>query len=163
MPQIVIVDFSITVMYITYIGFLFFLSSQKAHSQTAELLSSLSEPFEEEEDEFSSAKRTTKLKYGHLEHTHLDDDYVKGSIWPKPQHETKEDVIYCVNAQEFQFILSDQLKESVILQQATKRYKKLVFPKSGVEQSQDNGVESLEIKVKNDNAVLNFDMDEYCK
>lgn len=138
---------------------LLFLQRVECYPET----SLLSEPFADERDEFNPVKRTTKLKFGKLEHTPLDDDYVKGSIWPKPQHEDRTaNVNFFINEDDFKIVISGEGRSSGILKSATERYKKLIFPKPATK-SNRNDIKSLEIVVKTKKESLSFDMDESCK
>ena len=122
----------------------------------------LSEPFTDKKEQVNWEKRTTKLKYGELEHTHLDDDYVKGSIWPKPQVENRQMVDFSISPEDFELTTAGAGKNSDILKSAIERYKELVFPKSVTDSADKSPIKSLEITVKTNNENLNFDMDEYC-
>ena len=124
---------------------------------------SLSEPFEAEIDEFDQQKRTTKLKYGKLEHTPLDDNYVKGSIWPKPQEEHREDDYYFVDHVNFKFSANGAGKDSEILKSALKRYKGLLFPKKEGEQASGKVIRELVVNVKTKQENLDINMDESCE
>ncbi|XP_065050975.1 beta-hexosaminidase subunit beta-like [Rhopilema esculentum] len=121
---------------------------------------SLSEPFEREVDEFDQQKRTTKLKYGKLEHTPLDDNYVKGSIWPKPQEEHREDDYFFVDHVNFKFSANGAGKDSEILKSALKRYKGLLFPKKEGEQASGKVIRELVVNVKTKQENLDINMDE---
>lgn len=66
------------------------------------------------------------------------EDYVKGSVWPKPQGETPNGEVYSLSPQNFKFTITGQ--SSDVLQDAISRYKKLTFPDS------DDGDSSCERK-----------------
>ena len=123
----------------------------------------LSVPVDEEEEESDLEKRSNKLKYGELEHTHLDDDYVKGSLWPKPQVEHKQHTNFSITPEDFKFTTSGAGKESKIIKSAIERYKKLTFPEPAFECEDQNCMKSLDISIKEKNEDLHFDMDEFCK
>ena len=123
----------------------------------------LSDPIDEERDESDLHKRSNKLKYGKLEHTHLDDDYVKGSLWPLPQEEIREQVSLVLNQENFKFTASGDGKNSKILKSAIDRYKNLTFPEPGLNSEDSNMIKSVDINVKTKKEDLHFDMDESCK
>ena len=122
-----------------------------------------SDSIDEEIDDSDWEKRSSKLKYGELEHTHLDDDYVKGSIWPKPQEEIKENANFSINPEVFNFTTSGNGEHSNILKSAIERYKELTFPKSGLKSVDLNTITSLNIHVKKKREELGFGMDEGCE
>ncbi len=121
----------------------------------------LSEPNGEKEPESMIAyRRTTKLKYGHLEGVHLDKNYVKGSLWPKPYEETREDVYFELDCKAFKFNAVG--KNSDILRSALKRYRRIVFPKT-TDVGQGTLIKELDVNVKTEKAELSMGMDESCK
>eukprot|EP00794_Sanderia_malayensis_P016573 gene16573-18258_t len=105
-------------------------------------------------------KRTTKLKYGELEHVQLDDDYVKGSLWPKPQEEHPEDVYFSIDHSNFKFRATG--KTSNILSSAFERYRSLTFPKTtnAAGNHEHSVIIGLEVNVRTEEAELKLDMDE---
>ena len=124
---------------------------------------SVSEPLEAPQEEFQHQTRTTKLKYGELEHTPLDNNYVRGSIWPKPQEEHREDVYYYVDNTNFEFTASGDGGQSQILKSAFSRYKKITFPKSHGGAASENVIQGLDVKVETKQKNLDINMDESCK
>lgn len=124
---------------------------------------SISEPLEAPEEEFQHHTRTTKLKYGELEHTPLDNNYVRGSIWPKPQEEKREEIYYYVDNTNFEFTASGDGGQSQILKSAFSRYKKITFPKSHGGAASENVIQGLEVKVETKQKNLDINMDESCK
>lgn len=54
------------------------------------------------------------------------EDYVKGSVWPKPQGETQNGSVYSLSSETFKFSITAQ--SSDVLEDAIKRYKQLTFP-----------------------------------
>lgn len=121
----------------------------------------LSVPVDEEEEDSGFEKRSNKLKYSELEHTHLDDDYVKGSLWPKPQEEHKQRATFSFSPEDFTFTTSGAGKDSKVIKSAIERYKKITFPKSALKCEHPSCVKSLEILIRKKNEDLHFDMDEF--
>lgn len=93
----------------------------------------------------------------------LAEDYVKGSIWPKPQGQTPTGVKFSLLPKSFSFSIKG--KSSDVLTDAVKRYMKLTFPDSGVTTKDDKLAEitSLEINVVNDYKPITLESDESCK
>jgi len=109
---------------------------------------SLSEPWNEEQEE-EEWKRTAI-------------DYVKGSIWPKPQVCNTTGKVYSLASNEFSF---EPIGErSDVLTEALRRYEGLVFPdpnekpKEGLSQ-----ITKLSVKVEEKYAPLTIESDESCK
>ena len=57
---------------------------------------------------------------------HIGKDYVHGSVWPKPQQESRGEEFYTLNPKDFSFHAVG--KKSDILTDALKRYPPLIFP-----------------------------------
>ena len=103
------------------------------------------------------------------------EDYVKGSVWPKPQGETPDGEVYSLSPQNFKFTITGQ--SSDVLQDAISRYKKLTFPDSdGGDSSCESSCErkkakaqglseitQLTVKVINKYENLTLESDESCK
>lgn len=109
---------------------------------------SLSEPWTGEVDE-GEWKRTVT-------------DYVKGSIWPKPQVYNATGKVYSLASNEFSFDSTG--KKSDVLKEALTRYMGLVFPdaneklKEGLPQ-----ITKLSVKVQEKYAPQSLESDESCK
>ena len=66
------------------------------------------------------------------EHTYLDYSYEKGSVWPQPKHEQRDEFKkYTVDPKRFEFESKSRVDD--ILQNAFNRYKDLTFPNKSVE------------------------------
>lgn len=91
------------------------------------------------------------------------DDYVTGSIWPKPQVENPSGVIFSLSPKAFTFQING--KTSDVLSQAVERYKTLVFPDSNVVKTASNldAIESLEIVVVTNYSNMTIESDESCE
>ena len=89
-------------------------------------------------------------------------DYVKGSIWPKPQDEMPDGVVYTLTPTQFSFNAVGQTSD--VLEDAIARYKNLTFPDSvkttkiGYKQ-----ITGLDINVIDKYEPLSLDSDESCK
>ncbi|XP_022792625.1 beta-hexosaminidase subunit beta-like [Stylophora pistillata] len=117
----------------------------------------------------SSFKRVARLSdplaYGGLgwELQELQvEDYVKGSVWPKPQGETPSGAVYKLAPGNFQFSITGE--SSDVLQEAVKRYKVLTFP-DNVSESKKNfsQITKLTVDVLKDYENLTLDSDESYK
>ena len=108
---------------------------------------SLSEPWNEEEEE---------------EWVRTSIDYVRGSIWPKPQSYNASGKVYTLTSSEFSFDSTGETSD--VLKEAFKRYRGLAFPdpsekpKAGLPQ-----ITQLSVKVEEKYAPLSLDSDESCK
>lgn len=96
------------------------------------------------------------------------EDYVKGSVWPKPQGETPNGEVYSLSPQNFKFTITGQ--SSDVLEDAISRYKQLTFPNSdsscmrNTAKAQDSsGITQLTVKVINKYENLTLETDESCK
>ena len=103
------------------------------------------------------------------------EDYVKGSVWPKPQGETPNGEVYSLSPQNFKFTITGQ--SSDVLQDAISRYKKLTFPDSDdgdssresscerkkAEAQGSSEITQLTVKVINKYENLTLESDESCK
>lgn len=89
-------------------------------------------------------------------------DYVKGSIWPKPQLYNTSGNVYSLTSNEFSFESTGE--SSDVLTEALARYKGLVFPdsnekpKAGLPQ-----ITKLTVKVEEKYAPQSLESDESCK
>lgn len=89
-------------------------------------------------------------------------DYVKGSIWPKPQLYNASGNVYSLTSNEFSFESTGE--SSDVLTEALARYKGLVFPdssekpKAGLPQ-----ITKLSVKVEEKYAPQSLESDESCK
>ena len=107
---------------------------------------SLSEPWNEEE----------------VEWVRTSIDYVRGSIWPKPQSYNASGKVYTLTPSEFSFDSTGETSD--VLKEAFTRYSDLVFPdpsekpKAGLPQ-----ITRLSVKVEEKYAPLSLDSDESCK
>ena len=94
----------------------------------------------------------------------IDENYVKGSIWPKPQFEYREDFFYFVDSVNFQFTTNSNGGFLRILKSAFQRYGKITFPKTVVEEMPYGLVlNNLDVVVENNRTSLDINMDERCK
>lgn len=99
------------------------------------------------------------------------EDYVKGSVWPKPQGETPNGEVYSLSPQTFKFTITGQ--SSDVLQDAISRYKQLTFPDSDDGDSScerkkakaqgSSEIAQLTVKVINKYENLTLETDESCK
>lgn len=99
------------------------------------------------------------------------EDYVKGSVWPKPQGETPNGEVYFLSPQNFKFTITGQ--SSDVLQDAISRYKQLTFPDSDGGDSScerkkakaqgSSEITQLTVKVINKYENLTLETDESCK
>ena len=89
-------------------------------------------------------------------------DYVKGSVWPKPQGETPNGAVYALSPENFKFTIVGQ--SSDVLEQALIRYKGLTFP-DDVRETKKNlaQITELSINVINKYENLTLESDESCK
>lgn len=106
------------------------------------------------------------------EFTDLGSEYVRGSIWPKPQSEVRSATTkYHILPEKFQFdiaLAKGQTKDGNydVLNSAVNRYHALTFPskntcKETIEDDEDNkSITKLKIKVKDFDEPLGQDMDE---
>lgn len=89
-------------------------------------------------------------------------DYVKGSIWPKPQVYNATKIIYSLIPSEFSFASIGETSD--VLREALSRYKSLVFPdpneklKAGLQQ-----ITKLSVKVEEKYAPQSIRSDESCE
>ena len=90
------------------------------------------------------------------------EDYVKGSVWPKPQVESPTGAVFKLTPQNFKFVITGQ--SCNVLEEAIKRYKPLTFP-DNVDESKKNlsEVTQLSIKVIDKCEKLTLESDESCK
>ena len=90
------------------------------------------------------------------------EDYVKGSVWPKPQGETPSGAVYALSSQNFKFTIVGQ--SSDVLEQAVTRYTELTFPDK-VSETKRNlpQITQLNINVINKYENLTLESDESCK
>ena len=90
------------------------------------------------------------------------EDYVKGSVWPKPQGETTNGAVYALSPENFKFTIVGQ--SSDVLVEAVKRYKELTFPDE-VRETKKNlaQITELSINVINKYENLTLESDESCK
>lgn len=89
-------------------------------------------------------------------------DYVKGSVWPKPQGETPNGAVYALSSENFKFTIVGQ--SSDVLEQAVTRYKGLTFPDDARETKKNLAqITELSINVINKYENLTLESDESCK
>ena len=90
------------------------------------------------------------------------EDYVKGSVWPKPQGETPSGAVYKLTPENFQFSITGE--SSDVLKEAVERYKVLTFP-DNVSASKKNlsQITKLTVDVVDKYENLTLDSDESCK
>ena len=93
-------------------------------------------------------------------------DYVKGSVWPKPQALTQADGMeFSLDPSKFQFVSVGE--SSDVLTEALERYKKITFP---LEVNEPMGacsqglqeISTLSVKVLKPYANLSLESDESC-
>ena len=90
------------------------------------------------------------------------EDYVKGSLWPKPQGETPNGAVYSLSPQNFKFTIVGQ--SSDVLEDAVARYKQLTFPDDVSETKKDlSEITQLNINIINKYENLTLETDESCK
>lgn len=91
-----------------------------------------------------------------------NDDYVTGSIWPKPQSDSPTGEMFTLASNNFQFETVGQ--DSDVLKAALVRYMNLTFPdvvnktKAGL-----NEIVKLAVNVINKYEPLTLETDESCK
>ena len=96
------------------------------------------------------------------EWTRTVTDYVKGSIWPKPQVYNATGKVYSLASSEFSFDSTGE--QSDVLKEALTRYIGLVFPdaneklKEGLSQ-----ITKLSVKVQEKYVPQSLESDESCK
>lgn len=90
------------------------------------------------------------------------EDYVKGSVWPKPQIESQTGAVFKLTPQNFKFDITGQSCD--VLEEAIQRYKRLTFP-DNVGESKKNlsEITQLSIKVIDKYEKLTLESDESCK
>ena len=90
------------------------------------------------------------------------EDYVKGSVWPKPQAETQTGAVFKLTPQNFKFEITGQSCD--VLEDAIERYKHLTFPDSMGESKKNlSEITQLTIKVIDKYEKLTLESDESCK
>ena len=95
------------------------------------------------------------------------EDYVKGSVWPKPQGESPSGAIFKLTPQDFKFAIVGQTSD--VLKDAIARYKDLTFPDSIGQYKSRKGkknlseITQLAINVIDKYADLTLESDESCK
>ncbi|XP_002162378.3 beta-hexosaminidase subunit alpha isoform X1 [Hydra vulgaris] len=90
----------------------------------------------------------------------LQEDYVHGSVWPKPLHENRNEVYYAINPEKFSFDISES-QQSDVLTAAVVRYKSITFPDPFmVAEPSLESVTSLIITVKEPMEPMNLETDE---
>ena len=89
-------------------------------------------------------------------------NYVSGSVWPKPQSETRQSTYFALDPSKFAF--SSVGQQSSVLSLAMARYKILTFPDTKVLTEPKLGlIETLQIKVINKFEPFTLASDESCK
>lgn len=89
-------------------------------------------------------------------------NYVSGSVWPKPQSESRSNTFFAVNPATFQF--SSVGQQTSVLSQAMARYKPVTFPDMDV--LTENSLKllaTLQIKVMDPYQPLALSSDESCE
>ena len=90
------------------------------------------------------------------------EDYVKGSVWPKPQGETPSGVVHKLTPQDFTFSITGE--SSDVLKDAVERYRHLTFPDNVSEPKKNlSQITELTVRVTNKYENLTLDSDESCK
>lgn len=90
------------------------------------------------------------------------EDYVKGSVWPKPQEEAQTGAVFKLAPQDFKFTITGQSCD--VLEEAIERYKHLTFPDNmGMSKKNLSEVTQLAIKVIDKYEKLTLESDESCK
>ena len=88
-------------------------------------------------------------------------NYVRGSVWPKPQRESRSDKYFSVDPAKFKFSVAGQ--QSSVLSLAMTRYMPLTFPDTKVSTEwKMEQVETLQVKVNNEYAPMELSTDESC-
>lgn len=109
-----------------------------------------------------SASLSEPWNEGEVEWVRTSIDYVRGSIWPKPQSYNASGKVYTLTPSEFSFDSTGETSD--VLKEAFTRYSDLVFPdlnekpKAGLPQ-----ITRLSVKVEGKYAPLSLDSDESCK
>ena len=89
-------------------------------------------------------------------------NYVSGSVWPKPQSETRQSTFYALDPEKFMF--SSVGQQSSVLSLAVSRYRPITFPDTKVLTETSLGlIETLQIKVLDKYEPLTLSSDESCK
>ena len=89
-------------------------------------------------------------------------NYVSGSVWPKPQSESRGSTIFAVDPQGFKFSTVGQ--KSSVLAAALDRYMPVVFPDShALVETKYEILETLQVKVMNKYEPMSLASDESCK
>ena len=100
--------------------------------------------------------------YNYEEFVGVGKNYVTGSVWPKPQSETKGSKMFAVNPKLFKF--SSVGQQSSVLSQAIARYHPLTFPDEEVlTEMTMQIIASLEIKVLDAYEPISLETDESCE
>lgn len=90
------------------------------------------------------------------------EDYVKGSVWPKPQKESPTGAVFKLAPQNFKFDITGQSCD--VLDEAIERYKHLTFPDNMGESKKNlSEITQLSIKVIDKCEELTLESDESCK
>lgn len=90
------------------------------------------------------------------------EDYVKGSVWPKPQAESQTGAVFKLTPPSFKFEITGQSCD--VLEDAIERYKHLTFPDSMGESKKNlSEITQLSIKVIDKYEKLTLESDESCK
>lgn len=92
------------------------------------------------------------------------EDYVKGSVWPKPQGQSPSfnGAVFKLTPQDFKYAIAGE--SSDVLEGAIERYTHLTFP-DNVGESKDNlsQITQLSINVLSKYESLTLESDESCK
>lgn len=72
------------------------------------------------------------------------EDYVKGSVWPKPQLESQTGAVFKLTPQNFKFVITGPSCD--VLEEAIQRYKRLTFP-DNVGESKKNLSEITQLSI----------------
>ena len=89
-------------------------------------------------------------------------NYVSGSVWPKPQSETRQNTFFALDPEKFMF--SSVGQQSSVLSLAMSRYRTITFPDTKVlTETKLALIETLQIKVMNKYEPFTLSSDESCK
>ena len=89
-------------------------------------------------------------------------NYVSGSVWPKPQSESRSNTFFALDPARFDY--SSVGQQSSVLSQAMSRYKPLTFPDAKVvTETKLNLIETLQIKVLDKYEPFTLSSDESCE
>ena len=90
-----------------------------------------------------------------------DEDYVRGSVWPKPQVRVQSGVVYSLLPSEFKFTSVGE--SSDVLNAAIERYSNITFPDSAQKNATLKQITALKIDVQSKMEPFSPGADESCR